>query len=79
VSLMLLFVFGYILSAIGSGVIVTKPIQRVMGFEGSRHADPESEGDALLILIAVIVGVAAMWPVTMAAYYATRFIPAQLD
>jgi hypothetical protein len=50
-----------------------------MGFHDAQHADPQSEADALIILIAVIVGVAAMWPVTMAAYYATRFIPAQLD
>lgn len=78
-SLSLLFVFGYLLAAVGSAVIVTAPVRRVMGFNDARHADPETEGDAVLVLLAVLVGVAALWPVTMAAYYATRFIPAQVD
>lgn len=78
-SLALLFVFGYLLGAIGSGVIVTNPIRRVMGFGDPQHADPETEGDALLVLLAVVVGVAALWPVTIPAYYVTRFMPAQVD
>jgi hypothetical protein len=79
VSLALLFVFGYLLGAIGSGVIVTGPIRRVMGFNDARHADPETEGDAVLVLLAVVVGVAALWPVTIPLYYASRFMPAQVD
>jgi len=79
VSLVLLFVFGYLLGAIGSGVIVSTPIRRVMGFNDARHADPETEGDALLVLLAVIVGVAAMWPVAIPLYYASRFMTAQVD
>jgi hypothetical protein len=75
----LLFVLGYLLSAIGSGIIVTTPIRRVLGFADPQHADPESEGDALLILVAVIVGVAAVWPVAIPLYYALRFIPAQVE
>lgn len=78
-SLTLLFVLGYLLAAIGSGVIVATPVRRVLGFDDPRHADPETDGDALLILIAVIIGVAAVWPVTISLYYANRFIPAQLD
>ncbi len=78
-SLALLFVFGYLLGAIGSGVIVTNPLRRVMGFKDARHADPETEGDAVLVLLAVIVGVSALWVVTIPLYYATRFVPAQVD
>lgn len=78
-SLALLFVFGYLLGAIGSGVIVTGPIRRVMGFNDARHADPETEGDAVLVLLAVVVGVAVLWPVTIPLYYASRFMPAQVD
>jgi hypothetical protein len=79
VSLSLLFVFGYLLGAIGSGVIVTGPIRRVMGFDDGRHADPQTEGDALLVLLAVVVGVAAMWPVAIPMYYANRLITTQVD
>lgn len=78
-SLMLLFVFGYLLGAIGSGVIVSTPIRRVMGFNDAQHADPETAGDALLVLLAVVVGVAILWPITIPLYYASRFMPAQLD
>lgn len=78
-SLTLLFVFGYLLGAIGSGVIVSAPIRRVMGFGDPRHADPETEGDAVLVLLAVVVGVAALWPVTIPLYYVSRFMPAQVD
>ena len=78
-SLTLLFVIGYLLSAIGSGVIVATPIRRVMGFNDAQHADPETAGDAILVLLAVVVGVAALWPITIPLYYANRFIPAQLD
>lgn len=78
-SFTLLFVLGYLLSAIGTAVIVFHPVRRVMGFGESQHADPEGEADALLILVAVLVGVAALWPVTIPLYYASRFIPAQLD
>jgi hypothetical protein len=79
VSLTLLFVFGYLLGAIGSGVIVSAPVRRVMGFGEPRHADPMSEGEAVLVTLAVIVGVAALWPITIPLYYATRFMPAQVD
>ncbi len=79
VSLMLLFAIGYLLAAIGSGVVVATPIRRVMGFGEPRHADPDSEADALLVLIAVVVGVAALWPVAIPLYYAARFMPAQVD
>lgn len=78
-SLTLLFVFGYLLGAIGSGVIVSAPIRRVMGFGEPRHADPQTEGDAVLVLLSVIVGVAALWVVTIPLYYASRFMPAQVD
>lgn len=78
-SLTLLFVFGYLLGAIGSGVIVSAPIRRVMGFGEPRHADPMSEGEAVLVILAVVVGVAALWPVTIPLYYASRFMPAQVD
>lgn len=78
-SLMLLSVFGYLLAAIGSGVIVTNPVRRVMGFNDAQHADPETKSDALLILLAVVVGVSALWPVVIPLYYASRFIPAQVD
>lgn len=78
-SLTLLFVFGYLLGAIGSGVIVAAPIRRVMGFGEPRHADPMSEGDAVLVVLSVTVGVAALWPITIPLYYMSRFMPAQLD
>lgn len=78
-SITLLFVFGYLLGAIGSGVIVTEPLRRVMGFNDGRHADPETEGDAVLVLLAVIVGTAALWPIMIPLYYSARFKAAQLD
>lgn len=79
VSFLLLFALGYVLAAIGSGVIVATPVRRVMGFNDAQHADPESEADALLVLIAVVVGVAALWPIAIPMYYAARFVPAQVD
>jgi hypothetical protein len=75
----ILFVFGYLLVAIGSGVIIAAPIRRVMGFGEARHADPLSEGDALLVLLTVIVGAAAMWPLVISLYCAGRFIAHTVD
>jgi len=79
-SLYLLFLLGYLLSACGAAVIVAAPIRRVLGFDSApEHADPDTLADAELIKLAVIVGVAALWPVTIGLYALTRFIPASMS
>lgn len=69
----LFMLFGYLLGMAGSSIILYTPVSRVMGFgEDPDHADPESSADALLVLFAVVVGVSALWFVTVPLYYATR-------
>lgn len=79
-SLSVLFLLGYVLAMFGAAFIVAVPIKRVMGFDSDpSHANPEDHADAQLVLFAVIVGVAAVWPVSIGLYYASRFIPASAE
>lgn len=72
-----LFLSGYALSALGAAFILAQPIRRALGFDDAPvHADPDSEADALVVLIATVAGAAALWPLTIGVYAARRFVPA---
>jgi hypothetical protein len=66
-----LFALGYILFAIGAGVILYQPVTTVMGTSpDSRHCNTEE--DEIWRDLLVTVGVAALWPVTYPLYLASR-------
>lgn len=66
-----LFVLGYILFAIGAGVILYQPVTTVMGTSpNSRHRNIEE--DEIWRDLVVTVGVAALWPITYPLYLASR-------
>jgi hypothetical protein len=66
-----LFIIGYLLSSIGAGIILFQPVKNVMGtIPATRHEDMEE--DEIWSAIIVSVGVGAMWPVTIPAYYISR-------
>lgn len=75
-----LFMSGYALSALGAAFILAHPIRHALGFDAAPvHADPDSEADALVVLIATIAGAALMWPLTIGIYAGRRFIPASAE
>ena len=72
-----LFAALYLLGVLFTAAVTAKPIRRIMGCDRPGvHADPDSASDARLIVLFVVTGVAAMWPVTLTMYIASRLIPA---
>jgi hypothetical protein len=66
-----LFVLGYALFAIGAGVIMYSTVATVMGsLPESRHRNTEE--DEIWRDLFVTVGIAALWPVTLPLYLASR-------
>jgi hypothetical protein len=66
-----LFVLGYALFAIGAGVILYSTVATVMGsMPDSQHRNTEE--DEIWRDLLVTIGVAALWPVTMPVYWASR-------
>jgi hypothetical protein len=66
-----LFVLGYIMFAIGAGVILYRPVTTIMGtLPDSRHRNTEE--DEIWRDLLVTVGIAALWPVTYPLYLASR-------
>lgn len=72
-----LFATIYLLGAIFTAAVTAVPIRAIMGCDGiSDHADAESVKDARMIVVFVVTGVAAIWPLTLSMYIASRVIPA---
>lgn len=66
-----LFVLGYTMFAVGAGVILYLPVSTIMGSSpDSRHRNTEE--DEIWRDLLVTVGVAAVWPITMPLYWASR-------
>lgn len=75
-----LFALIYLLGALFTATVTAHPIRAVMG--GDRpgdHTDNDSASDARMITLFVVVGVAAIWPLTLPMYLVSRFIPASAD
>jgi hypothetical protein len=72
-----LFASIYLLGVLFTAAVTAKPIRRVMGVDrpGS-HADAEDASDARMIVAFAVCGVAAIWPLTLPMYIASRIIPA---
>ena len=66
-----LFVLGYTLFAIGAGVMLYAPVSTIMGSSpDSRHRNTEE--DEIWRDLLVTVGIAALWPVTLPLWLASR-------
>lgn len=72
-----LFAFIYLLGVLFTAAVTAKPIRRIMGWDRpGDHADPEDASDARMIVAFAVCGVAAIWPLTLPMYVASRVIPA---
>lgn len=72
-----LFAAIYLLGVLFTAAVTVKPIGRIMGWERpGDHADPDSASDARMIVVFAVCGVAAIWPLTLPMYIASRIIPA---
>lgn len=72
-----LFASIYLLCVLFTTAVTAKPIRRIMGADRpGDHADAESANDARMLIAFAVVGVAAIWPLTLPMYVASRVIPA---
>lgn len=72
-----LFAAIYLLGVLFTVAVTAKPIRRIMGSDQPGiHADPDSASDARMLVVFALAGVAAMWPLTLPVYIASRVIPA---
>lgn len=72
-----LFASIYLLCVLFTAAVTAKPIRRIMGADRpGDHADAESANDARMLIAFAVVGVAAIWPLTLPMYVASRVIPA---
>lgn len=70
----------YLLGMLGAAAVFARPIKRVMGIDTrSAHVDPSSAREADVIVVATVTGVAALWPLTLSVYVASRFVPASTE
>lgn len=75
-----LFALIYLLGVLFTAAVTAKPIRRIMGAERpGEHADVDSMRDAHMIVVFAVVGVAAIWPLTLPMYIASRLIPASTN
>jgi hypothetical protein len=66
-----LFVLGYTMFAVGAGAMLFNTVSTIMGsVPDSRHRDTTE--DEIWRDLLVTVGIAALWPVTMPLYWASR-------
>lgn len=71
-----LFATIYLLGALFTAAVTANPVRAVMGADRpGDHADSDSASDARMIVLFVVTGVAAIWPLTLPLYLASRFIP----
>lgn len=72
-----LFAAIYLLGVLFTAAVTATPIRRIMGADRpGEHADPDSANDARMLVVFAVTGVAAMWPLTLPMYIASRVIPA---
>jgi hypothetical protein len=72
-----LFAAIYLLGVLFTAAVTAAPIRRIMGADRpGDHADPDSANDARMLVLFAVVGVAAIWPLTLTMYIASRVIPA---
>lgn len=75
-----LFAAIYLLCVLFTAGVTAKPIRRIMGADRpGDHADAESANDARMLIAFAVVGVAAIWPLTLPMYIASRIIPASSE
>ena len=68
-----LFMLGYTMFAIGTGVILYSTVATIMGsLPDSRHRDTAE--DEIWRDLVVTVGIAALWPVTLPLWVASRVV-----
>lgn len=66
-----LFVLGYVLASIGAGVILFHSVNVIMGTSPA-SAHRNTDEDEIWATLLVTVGIAALWPITMSVYWASR-------
>lgn len=72
-----LFATIYLLGVLFTAAVTATPIRSLMGCDRpGDHADHESASDARMMVLAAVVGVAVIWPLTLPMYIASRVIPA---
>jgi hypothetical protein len=75
-----LFAAIYLLGVLFTAAVTAKPIRRIMGWDRpGDHADADSANDARMIVAFAVCGVAAIWPLTLPMYIASRIIPASAE
>jgi predicted transcriptional regulator len=75
-----LFVACYLLFALFTAAVTARPIRAVMGSDRTgSHADDESAQDARMVVLFIVLGVAAIWPLTLCMYMLSRLIPSSSE
>lgn len=75
-----LFASIYLLGVLFTAAVTAKPIRRIMGADRpGDHADADSASDARMIVAFAVCGVAAIWPLTLPMYIASRIIPSSSE
>ena len=70
-----LFATIYLLGVLFTAAALAKPIRRIMGADQpGMHAHADDHDDARIIVVAVISGIALMWPLTLTMYVFSRMI-----
>lgn len=71
-----LFATIYLLGVLFTAAVTAAPIRRIMGADRSGvHADPDSANDARMLVLFAVVGVAAIWVLTLPMYIISRVAP----
>lgn len=71
-----LFATIYLLGVLFTTAVTATPIRRIMGADRpGDHADPDSANDARMLVLFAVVGVGAIWPLTLPMYVASRVLP----
>lgn len=70
----------YLLGVLFTAAVLVKPVRRIMGDDQPGiHADADSANDARMLVIFAVIGVAVLWPITIAAFVASRMFPSAND
>jgi hypothetical protein len=66
-----LFILGYVIAAVGAGIILFHSVNVIMGTSpASTHRNTEE--DEIWAVLLVTVGLAALWPISYPLYLASR-------
>lgn len=70
-----LFATIYLLGVLFTAATLAKPIRRIMGADQpGMHADADDHADAKMIVVAIVTGIALMWPLTLTMFVFSRMI-----